>query len=148
MKLRMKDGMFFSVLERCKDYTVEFFIENETYLLGTEKFVTLCNEESEEIIKNAYLTKYALAGTVSDDKTLEWIEKCKVKITDNITGDIIATFRTDSIGSWSSNYLDSNLFKQINNFYILFSKFLCWFGFSYELCSSKPLILRGQLNLL
>lgn len=104
--LRVKQGKFFSVLNRCKDYKVEFYADSGARYLETYEFATLCTDENEELNKVVYIANYTLAGTVSDDKTLEKIQDATVEMKDATTGNVIATFSTDEAGAFISNYLD------------------------------------------
>ncbi len=104
---RIKNGAFFAVLERCSDYVLYF--EDGDELLRKMEFNTLCNAENEEIEKNHVMGSYTLAGTVSDDKTLELLANSTVEFI-NAEGKVFETFKTDDKGAFSSNYLDSKEF--------------------------------------
>jgi outer membrane protein OmpA-like peptidoglycan-associated protein len=97
------ESRFFAVLKRCKDYQIEFY-QGET-LLSSEKFVTLCNNENEELIKNQYLGEYMLAGTVADIETLEFLEGANVKLLDPETNDLLAEFNTNESGAFTSDMI-------------------------------------------
>lgn len=101
---RIKNSTFFAVLARCKDYEIQFY--DGDVLLGSEKFVTQCNNENEEIVKNFYIGNYELVGTVADSRTLEMIEGSKVEFLNPLTNEVVATYNTDGTGGFASNYLD------------------------------------------
>ena len=100
---RIKNGAFFSVLERCSDYAL-YFYEGDN-IIRTMEFNTLCNAENEELIKNHVMGSYTLAGTVSDDKSLALLENAKVEFI-NKEGEVIETFNTDAQGAFASSILD------------------------------------------
>ncbi len=100
-------SMFFAVLKRCKDYEVDYF-QNGT-LLRTEKLVTNCNSENEEINLKEYLGEYALAGTVANDKTLEYIQGATVSFLDPETDQLITSFTMDANGAFASDILKDNI---------------------------------------
>ncbi len=105
---RIKNDAYFAVLTRCKDYVIEFYEGSE--LLASEKFVTLCNNENEEIIKNHYLGAYKLEVTVADASTLDFIKDSKVEFLNPLTNEVIATFNTDENGWFKSDYLNDKTF--------------------------------------
>ncbi|MFZ9028693.1 MAG: OmpA family protein, partial [Crocinitomicaceae bacterium] len=105
--LRIKSGSFFSALDRCKDYTLKLYSDSGQRLLKTEKFTTLCNDQNETIEKIVYIPNYTLAGTVADDKTLEWIEGARITMNETGSKEIIAEFNSDSLGAFVSNYLEN-----------------------------------------
>lgn len=100
---RIKRGMFFSVLERCKDYEIEYYDGEE--LIKTDAFNTLCNAENEEISKELVIGQYTLAGTTSDVKTLELLANSKVEFINKEDGSIVETLTTDENGAFNSNLL-------------------------------------------
>lgn len=97
------EGRYFSVLKRCKDYEIQYYQNGE--LLGKEEFVTLCNNENDEIIKNFYLGQYMLAGSVADAKSLAKLEGAKVTLKEPNTNNVIATFIMDSKGGFTSDLI-------------------------------------------
>jgi outer membrane protein OmpA-like peptidoglycan-associated protein/tetratricopeptide (TPR) repeat protein len=100
-------SMFFAVLKRCKDYEVDYYQSGT--LLRTEKLVTNCNSENEEIILKEYLGEYALAGTVADDKTLEYLKGAVVSFLDPETDQLIKSFTMDANGAFASDILKDNI---------------------------------------
>lgn len=105
--LRIKSGSFFSALDRCKDYTLKLYSDSGQRLLETHKFTTLCNDQNETIEKIVYIPNYTLAGTVADDKTLEWIEGAHITMNETGSDEMIAEFNSDSLGAFVSNYLEN-----------------------------------------
>lgn len=104
---RIKNGSFFSVLDRCSDYVLYFYDGDE--LLKSENFNTLCNPENEELIKNHIIGSYTLAGTVADDKSRAFLQNAKVEFLD-ANNAVVETFNTDANGAFVSNYLDGKEF--------------------------------------
>jgi outer membrane protein OmpA-like peptidoglycan-associated protein/tetratricopeptide (TPR) repeat protein len=100
-------SMFFAVLKRCKDYELDYYQSGT--LLRTEKLVTNCNNENEEIILKEYLGEYALAGTVADDKTLEYLKEAVVSFLDPETDQLIKSFTMDASGAFTSDILKDNI---------------------------------------
>lgn len=117
---RIKNDAFFAVLKRCKDYTIEFYSGSE--LLASENFVTLCNNENEEIIKNHYIGKYLMAGTVSDVETLKLLEGCTVELINPETNNPFATYTTDGAGAFESDYLGDKVLGDRVQFLVRVSK--------------------------
>lgn len=78
--LRIKNNGYFSVLERCKDYTMESY-DAEGKLINSETFTTACNSQNEELEKNQYVGDYRLdmAVLVTDARTLYPISGAKVE---------------------------------------------------------------------
>lgn len=105
---RMKSGGFFSVLERCKTYSLEYYDGDK--LIGTEDFTTLCSNENEEIFKVFYIGNYDMVGTVSDVETLELLQDSKVEFLDINTDEVVATLTTDEKGAFTSDLLADKKF--------------------------------------
>ena len=116
---RVKNGSFFSVLDRCSDYILSFYDGDQ--LLKSEDFNTLCNAENEELNKNLVLGTYTLAATVADDKSLEFLQNAKVEILD-ANNVVIETITTDAKGNIVSSYLDDKEYGDKINLNIRISK--------------------------
>jgi len=101
------ESAFFAVLNRCKDYRIEYFEGDQ--LLSSENFVTLCNNVNEKITKVKYLGHILMTGTVSDDKSFEFIKGSKVELLDPETQDVIETLMTDANGTFTSNLLEGKI---------------------------------------
>ena len=104
--LRIKRATFFSVLERCKDYRVEYFDGSGT-LLGSERFVTKCTAENEEINVEHFLGDYRLTVYVADAKTFQPIDKVQVEMIDPETKENLMSYNTDTEGMVYSDILSS-----------------------------------------
>lgn len=108
-ELRVKNNTFFSVLERCKDYVVEFY-DASGQMIGSEAFVTKCNAENEEIDAIHYLGRYKLDLTVADIKTQELLENAKVDFINPEDGSVLATYKTNSQGTINSDFVSDKKF--------------------------------------
>lgn len=100
-ELRVKNGGYFSVLERCKDYTIEYYDENGT-LINSETFTTACNSLNEELEKNQYIGDYLMDMTVTvlDADSIP-VGKAKVEILMPDDGMIEKTYALDDNGHQS-----------------------------------------------
>ncbi|MDG1333435.1 MAG: OmpA family protein [Crocinitomicaceae bacterium] len=92
--LRMKNGGYFAVLERCKDYTLEHY-DGDGNLLNTESFTTLCNQENEELVKDFRMGDYTIDMAVLNEKDFTPVENAKVEIINPEDGTVIKTYTTD-----------------------------------------------------
>ncbi|MFK7785269.1 MAG: OmpA family protein [Crocinitomicaceae bacterium] len=95
--LRIKNGGYFAVLERCKDYTIEHYDADGT-LLNSETFSTLCNSENEELVKDFYMGDYALDMAVLNEKDLTPISGALVEIINPEDGTVIKSYTTTDKG--------------------------------------------------
>ncbi|MFT5777300.1 MAG: outer membrane protein OmpA-like peptidoglycan-associated protein [Crocinitomicaceae bacterium] len=102
-ELRIKNDQFFAVLERCKDYIMEYYDEAGT-LVGTENFVTRCNAENEELKLTEYLGKYTLVIDVADAVSKEFIEGANIELIDPTSKEVIASYVTGPDGTILSDY--------------------------------------------
>lgn len=108
---RVKNGSYFSVLSRCKEYNVHFMDGDQ--VLRTENIVTKCNAESEEVERNYVIGRYTLAGTVTNKTTSAPIANATVEITDETTGTVLASIKTDEKGVYSSTILDDKNYQDV-----------------------------------
>ncbi len=108
-ELRVKQNTFFAVLERCKDYKVEFF-DAEGVSLGADEFVTKCNAENEEINNIKYLGKYHLVVNVVDTESSTPVDQATIELIDPTSGDVVAKYTTDKSGVMNSDYLEDKEF--------------------------------------
>ncbi len=106
---RIKNGRYFGLLQRCKDYEVSFFENGE--LVKTEPFTTKCNSENEEIVKDYIIGRYTLAGTIADVQTTELLPNSTVEFINPENGEVFETYTTDANGAFKSNYLDNAEFE-------------------------------------
>lgn len=100
------EGQFFAPLKSCKDYEIQYYEGKE--LIGTESFVTACNNENEEIEKIFYLDKYQLQATVADIKTLEKLAGSKIIIYDSGTQKELHSFEVDEKGMFPTDLIADN----------------------------------------
>ena len=117
---RVKNGSFFGVLSRCKDYEIQYF-DGET-LLAKESFVTACNSSNEEIEMNHYIGKYLMAGSVADSKSLEYLANSTVEFIDPTSNKIVETYTTDEKGAFNSNLLEGKNFGDKIEYLVQVSK--------------------------
>ncbi len=97
-ELRIKNGGYFSVLERCKDYTIEYY-DGDGQLMNSETFTTACNSLNEELEKNQYIGDYIMDMSVAvlDANNIP-IGGAKVEILLPKDGMIEKTYATDEDG--------------------------------------------------
>ena len=117
---RIKNDAFFAVLNRCKDYKIEYYAGTD--LLASKDFVTLCNNENEEIIKNHYIGEYTMAGTVADVETLKLLEGATVELVNPETNNPFQTLSTDGSGAFESDYLSDKVLGDRVQFLVRVSK--------------------------
>lgn len=108
-ELRIKQGTFFAVLERCKDYSLTY-IDGDGNPFGTDQFVTKCNSENEEINKIKYLGKYHLIVNVADAESLEPLDAAGIELIDPETETVAASYTTDQAGTINSDILENKKF--------------------------------------
>ncbi len=108
---RMRDGVFMSSLEPCREYEMIFSYEGGKNEFYKEKFSTDCKKEYQDVDREVWLdtkTKeishpYTFIGDVKDAKSSEKIENVKVNIYDNETNELLGTIYTDKNGNFSSD---------------------------------------------
>jgi len=108
---RMKNGKYYSLLARCKDYTVSFYDGGK--LLAAHPITTLCNQESESIEQNHIIGKYTLAGTVVDTKTGKPLENAAVEFFDTKTKKLLGYYTTDAQGKYVANITNGKGYQDI-----------------------------------
>lgn len=123
---RVRDGIFLSSLEPCREYELIYQYENSKKEIYREKFNTDCNKEYQEIFKEIWLDvdkgimghPYIVIGDVKDSKTKEKLSDVKVKLVDkNNNTTLIAlttlangTFKSDTLKAYAKgNNLDMSL---------------------------------------
>lgn len=110
---RIRDGVFLSALDPCRDYEMVFSYENGKKEFYSEAFSTDCNKSYEEVYREVWLDSdlqeminiYYLAGTVRDSKTKKELSDVKVSIVDKGNGQPILDFSTLSDGAFLSDTL-------------------------------------------
>lgn len=117
--LRIKNGGYFSVLERCKEYTIQYFDANGV-LLNQETFSTACNQLNEELEKNQYIGDYRLNLAVASESDKQRIEGAKVEVISAVVTP--TSYTTDSAGIAKSDLLASNKFGDKVHFEFQISK--------------------------
>lgn len=112
--LRVKNGTFFAVLERCKDYKIEYY-DASGKVIGTDNYTTLCNAENEEIDATYYLGDYNLALSTTDSKTKANLQGTKIDLVDPTSREIIRSYTTNANGTVTQNYISDKKFgDQVN----------------------------------
>jgi outer membrane protein OmpA-like peptidoglycan-associated protein/tetratricopeptide (TPR) repeat protein len=110
---RMRDGVFISSLEPCRDYEMIFSFEGGAQDVYTENFTTECNQSYQEIIKDIWLDTengtfgqpYLFQGTISDSKSKQLLENVKVTIVDKQTARSFVNSLTTDLGFYTSDTL-------------------------------------------
>jgi len=112
---RIRDGVFVSLLEKCKEYEITYYYDDQSTEPYTETFNTNCDLAFEEVNKTVLLIEqdstiipvftYDLAGIVSDKQTSERIPGANVEIY-NSSGDTAEIWVTNENGAFKSNLAD------------------------------------------
>jgi outer membrane protein OmpA-like peptidoglycan-associated protein/tetratricopeptide (TPR) repeat protein len=123
---RIRDGVFLSKLDKCKEYELAYFYNENTKDPYTDTFSTNCDLAYEEIYKRVLLDEeaeviipffeYKLRGIVADRKTGEVIGNAQVYIYDMTSMDSLETVSSDSIGHFLSALIDGKEFGYNMNF--------------------------------
>jgi len=121
---RMRDGVFLSSLEPCREYEMIFSYEGGKKEFHKETFNTECDKEYDEVYREVWLDVdlqeivniYYLAGVVKDSKTKKELDGVKVSIVDKSNGMPILDVATLSNGSFLSDTLKGK--KRNDNFEI------------------------------
>jgi outer membrane protein OmpA-like peptidoglycan-associated protein/tetratricopeptide (TPR) repeat protein len=106
---RMRDGVFLSSLEPCREYEMAFSYEGGKKEFYKESFSTDCAKEYDEIYREVLLDveqkemilPYIVTGVVKDKKTKEVLKGVKVTIVDKSTGKEIFDYATMINGTFS-----------------------------------------------
>lgn len=111
---RIRDGVFMSSLEPCKEYEIAFSFEKANVKnFHTEKFKTDCTKEYSEVHKEFWLDidkkimikPYRLAGTITDEKTNATLAGVKITLTEKESGKLIYNLSTKSNGQYKTDTL-------------------------------------------
>jgi len=112
---RIRDGVFLSSLEPCRQYEMIFSYEDGKKEFYKEAFITDCNKEYDEIYREVLLdtdtkeivnkTAYYLTGTVKDSKTKKVVPGARVTITYKDAG-AIGDFASNETGTYKSSPLN------------------------------------------
>jgi outer membrane protein OmpA-like peptidoglycan-associated protein/tetratricopeptide (TPR) repeat protein len=128
MKLtpRIRDGVFLSKLDKCKEYELAYYYNENTKDPYTETFSTNCDLAYEEIYKRVLLDDeaeviipffdYKLRGIVADRKTGEVIGDAQIHIYDLASSDSLESLSSDSTGHFMSALLDGKDFGYQMNY--------------------------------
>ena len=118
LKPRIRDGIFLSKLEKCKEYELAYYYNDQTTDPYTDKFSTNCDLAYEEIYKRVLLDEenqviipffeYLLEGIVADRKSGEMIPNAKVLF--SIGDEEAERLTTDSLGAFISALVDRKSF--------------------------------------
>lgn len=118
LKPRVRDGVFLSKLEKCKDYQLAYYYNDQTVNPYTDNFSTNCDLAYQEIYKRVLLDEeeqviipffdYFLEGIVADRKSGEMIPNAKVIFTKD--NEEVEVLMTDSLGEFVSNLVDKKSF--------------------------------------
>ncbi|GAA0875742.1 OmpA family protein [Wandonia haliotis] len=128
---RVRDGVYFSRLEKCREYELVYaYGENETEFYK-EKITTKCDTEFEEIHSRALLRlddmtiipfmKYHLKGNISDFADQTPVGKATVEFL-SVDGELLEKHSTSSEGLFTSALLDSSFFGDPIHFMVKVSK--------------------------
>ena len=118
LKPRIRDGIFLSKLEKCKNYQLAYYYNDQTVNPYTDNFSTNCDLAYEEIFKRVLLDEekqviipffdYLLEGVVADRKSGEMIPNAKIVFTSGSEEAEVLT--TDSLGQFVSQLVDRKQF--------------------------------------
>ena len=127
---RVRDGIFLSKLEKCKDYQLAYYYSNRTENPYTEEFSTNCDLAYQEIYKPVLLDEenekiipffdYLLNGTVADRKSGKMIPNAEVKFIHNASK-TIEVLTTDSLGQFISELADDRLYGSALDYRVIIS---------------------------
>jgi outer membrane protein OmpA-like peptidoglycan-associated protein len=118
LKPRIRDGVFLSKLEKCKDYQVAYYYNDQTADPYTDKFSTNCDLAYQEVYKRVLLDEekqviipffeYILEGIVADKKSGEMIPNAKVVFSSG--NQEVEMLMSDSSGQFVSKLVDRKQF--------------------------------------
>ncbi len=118
--LRIKNGGYFGVLERCQDYIIEYY-DGDGVLINSESIVTACDNHNEEIERNHYLGDRILQIGVTDAGDLSRINEAKVEIL-KADGSGVAKYATDVKGITTSDLIEKNKIEDRMRYDVRISK--------------------------
>ena len=123
---RIRDGVFLSKLEKCKEYELSYYYNENTQNPYTETFSTNCDLAYEEIYKRVLLDEeeevivpffeYTLEGVVADRKTGEEIPGATIYIFGLDLKDSLETLISDATGGFISSLVERKDFGYQLNF--------------------------------
>jgi outer membrane protein OmpA-like peptidoglycan-associated protein len=117
---RVRDGVFLSKLDKCKEYELAYYYNENTKDPYTETFSTNCDLAYEEIYKRVLLDDeaeiiipffdYKLEGIVADRESGEVIGDAQIQLYDLASSDSLEAVTSDSMGYFISALLDGKSF--------------------------------------
>jgi len=126
---RIRDGIFSSKLEKCKEYELIYTYNNGKTVFHTSKLTTHCLPEYEELYVPVYLRlddmsiipNYRLKVNTFDATTKSTLAGVKVEILDE-KGNVIDVAQTDNVGLYLSSALNSRAQGDVANLKFKISK--------------------------
>jgi outer membrane protein OmpA-like peptidoglycan-associated protein len=128
---RMRDGKFFSTLQKCSDYELTYTIGPEKTVFYTSTIKTNCEDNFEEINecvildlndkKGRPVLQYEIVGGVADIETKQMLENAKVEILDE-SGNLLESLSTNSKGTFTSKLAKGKTYGESMNLNIRVSK--------------------------
>jgi outer membrane protein OmpA-like peptidoglycan-associated protein len=117
---RMRDGVYFSALDKCREYELVYTYNNGDTEFHREKITTNCDPQYEEIYKRVLLRldnmtiipfmKYTLAGTVRDREHSNLMAGATVEFISKNDNQVFERFTTDANGAFKSGFLNDKFF--------------------------------------
>jgi outer membrane protein OmpA-like peptidoglycan-associated protein/tetratricopeptide (TPR) repeat protein len=117
---RMRDGVYFSALDKCREYELVYTHNNGEIEFHREKITTNCDTEYEEIYKRVLLRldnmtiipfmKYTLAGKIRDRESGNLMAGATVEFIAKNNNEVFEKYTTDANGAFKSNYLSNKFF--------------------------------------
>ncbi len=119
---RIRDGVFSSKLEKCKEYELTYTYNNGETVFHTSKLTTHCLPEYEEIYVPVYLRlddmtivpNYRIKIKTIDSSTKDLVSNVNVEILDE-KGDVIDVVLTDDLGLYLSSALKDRSHGDVAN---------------------------------
>lgn len=128
---RMRDGKFFSTLQKCSDYELTYTLGPEKTVFYTSTIKTNCEDNFEEINecvildlndkKGRPVLQYEIVGGVADIETKQMLENAKVEILDE-SGNLLESLSTNSNGTFTSKLAKGKTYGESMNLNIRVSK--------------------------
>lgn len=129
---RLRDGLFFSNLTPCREYTISYFSEKGSEFVYSENLSTKCNAGYEEIYKELMFdvnrkriipnVRYTMDGIISEAKTGVGIPGAIVEIENKATGEVYEKLIANDKGYYVSKYPDNAAYGDKIDFSVKVSK--------------------------
>lgn len=117
---RMRDGVYFSALDKCREYELVYTHNNGETEFHREKISTNCDPEYEEIYKRVLLRldnmtiipfmKYTLAGKIRDRESGNLMAGATVELIAKNNNEVFEKYTTDANGAFKSNFLSNKFY--------------------------------------